>query len=32
MDYADDQCKENFTPGQLVRLRMQMAAYRGIPM
>jgi hypothetical protein len=31
MDYSDDSCLNNFTPGQIVRLRDQIAAFRGIP-
>lgn len=32
MDYTDDSCMNNFTPGQFARLRSQIAAYRGIPL
>ena len=31
MDYTDDSCMNNFTPGQITRLRAQIAMYRGIP-
>ena len=30
MDYSDDSCLDNFTPGQIVRLRQQIYAYRNI--
>lgn len=30
MDYSDDACLTNFTPGQFNRLRLQSAYYRGI--
>ncbi|EAU93595.1 metalloprotease [Coprinopsis cinerea okayama7 len=30
MDYTDDACVTHFTPGQVERLRMQLATYRGI--
>lgn len=30
MDYSDDSCLNNFTPGQIVRLRQQIYAYRNI--
>ena len=31
MDYSDDPCMDNFTKGQVGRLRKQINAYRGIP-
>ncbi|KAL0953453.1 hypothetical protein HGRIS_004686 [Hohenbuehelia grisea] len=31
MDYTDDACREEFTPGQIARLRSQIATYRGYP-
>ncbi|EAU83013.1 metalloprotease [Coprinopsis cinerea okayama7 len=31
MDYSDDACMSEFTPGQITRLRAQLATYRGIP-
>ncbi|TFK19391.1 metalloprotease [Coprinopsis marcescibilis] len=31
MDYSDDACMTEFTPGQVERLRAQLATYRGIP-
>ncbi|PFH48068.1 hypothetical protein AMATHDRAFT_76916 [Amanita thiersii Skay4041] len=30
MDYTDDACMNNFTPGQVTRLKSQMATYRGV--
>jgi len=30
MDYSDDSCMNNFTPGQCTRLTSQIATYRGI--
>jgi len=30
MDYTDDSCKNNFTPGQIGRLQSQISTYRGI--
>ena len=30
MDYTDDSCMDNFTPGQTERLQAQMTAYRGV--
>ena len=30
MDYSDDSCKDNFTSGQCVRLRSQIATHRGV--
>jgi len=30
MDYTDDACMDNFTPGQTKRLRDQLVAYRGV--
>ncbi|KAG9095088.1 hypothetical protein FS749_011124 [Ceratobasidium sp. UAMH 11750] len=30
MDYSDDQCMTEFTPGQIIRMREQIATYRGI--
>lgn len=30
MDYSDDPCMNNFTPGQTARLQSQIATYRGI--
>ena len=30
MDYSDDSCMNNFTPGQCSRLTSQIATYRGI--
>ena len=30
MDYAEDPCMENFTPGQCTRLLSQIATYRNI--
>jgi len=30
MDYTDDACMDNFTPGQAKRLRDQLVAYRGV--
>ncbi|KAH6879357.1 metalloprotease [Coprinopsis sp. MPI-PUGE-AT-0042] len=30
MDYSDDACMTEFTPGQVTRLRSQLATYRGI--
>ena len=30
MDYSDDSCMNNFTPGQCTRLKSQIATYRGI--
>jgi hypothetical protein len=30
MDYTDDACMNNFTPGQITRLKQQVATYRGI--
>jgi hypothetical protein len=30
MDYSDDSCLNNFTPGQIARLKSQISAYRGI--
>jgi hypothetical protein len=32
MDYSDDSCMNNFTPGQVTRLRSQISTYREIPM
>ncbi|EAU90085.2 metalloprotease [Coprinopsis cinerea okayama7 len=32
MNYADDVCMNNFTQGQIDRLRAQIATYRGIPL
>jgi len=32
MDYTDDACMTNFTPGQFTRLRQQIATYRGVKM
>ncbi|EAU87856.2 metalloprotease [Coprinopsis cinerea okayama7 len=32
MDYTDDACMNNFTPGQVDRLRLQLATYRSIPL
>ena len=32
MDYTDDSCMNNFTPGQTARLRSQISTYRGIPL
>lgn len=31
MDYTDDACMDNFTKGQIVRLRQQISAFRNIP-
>jgi len=31
MDYSDDSCMTNFTPGQATRLRHQIHTYRNIP-
>jgi len=30
MDYSDDSCMNNFTPGQITRIKSQIATYRGI--
>jgi len=30
MDYTDDACMNNFTPGQITRLKQQMSTYRGV--
>jgi len=30
MDYSNDSCMNNFTPGQIARLKSQISAYRGI--
>jgi hypothetical protein len=30
MDYSDDSCMNDFTPGQIARLQSQMSTYRGI--
>jgi hypothetical protein len=30
MDYSDDSCMNQFTPGQVVRLKAQMSTYRGV--
>jgi hypothetical protein len=30
MDYSDDACMTEFTPGQITRLRSQLATYRGV--
>lgn len=30
MDYSNDLCMNNFTPGQITRLKSQISAYRGI--
>jgi len=30
MDYTDDSCMTEFTPGQITRLKSQIATYRGI--
>ena len=30
MDYSDDSCMNNFTPGQCARIKSQIATYRGI--
>jgi len=30
MDYSDDACMNNFTPGQITRIHSQISAYRGI--
>ena len=30
MDYSDDSCMNNFTPGQCTRLKSQIATYRGL--
>ncbi|KAF5369763.1 hypothetical protein D9758_001331 [Tetrapyrgos nigripes] len=30
MDYSDDACMTEFTPGQITRLKSQMATYRGV--
>ena len=30
MDYSNDACMNNFTPGQIARLQSQISAYRGI--
>ena len=30
MDYTDDSCMDNFTPGQIERLQQQISTYRGI--
>ncbi|KAF9644652.1 zincin [Thelephora ganbajun] len=30
MDYSNDSCMDNFTPGQIDRLRSQISTYRGI--
>ena len=30
MDYTDDACYEEFTAGQITRLKQQLATYRGI--
>lgn len=30
MDYSDDSCMNNFTPGQITRLQSQLSTYRGI--
>lgn len=32
MDYTDDACMNNFTPGQATRLRNQISTYRNIPL
>jgi len=31
MDYTDDSCVNEFTPGQVKRMRNQIAKYRGFP-
>ena len=30
MSYSDDQCRNEWTPGQIQRMREQMAKYRGV--
>jgi len=30
MNYSDDSCMDNFTPGQIDRMRQQLMAYRGV--
>ncbi|KAJ7123261.1 Metalloprotease [Mycena crocata] len=30
MDYSDDSCYTNFTPGQITRIKSQMLTYRGV--
>lgn len=30
MDYTDDECLTDFTPGQITRLTEQISTYRGI--
>ena len=30
MDYSDDNCVTEFTPGQIERMHSQVATYRGI--
>jgi hypothetical protein len=30
MDYSDDSCMNQFTAGQVTRLQLQIATYRGI--
>jgi len=30
MDYSDDSCMDNFTPGQATRIQNQLVAYRGV--
>lgn len=32
MDYTDDSCVNNFTKGQIVRLRKKIDTYRNIPL
>ncbi|PFH45465.1 hypothetical protein AMATHDRAFT_9181 [Amanita thiersii Skay4041] len=32
MDYSDDACMDNFTPGQIERFRSQLATYRDVPL
>ena len=30
MDFTDDDCADNFTPGQIERLRIKLRCHRGI--
>lgn len=32
MNYAPEECRDHFTPGQLARMRAAATKYRGIPL